>query len=448
MRQAKLSFAILVIIVMCHSCRNDQLTISKLDATLESTLNRASPEGTYSSFIMPESGDYTALIQDSRNKITEEKVILGKFLFFETGLGLDAVKESGMTTYSCASCHVPERGFMPGRIQGIADGGIGFGESGEGRTRLHLYEENEMDVQGARPLSLLNSAYVTNSSWAGAFGSGGVNAGTEHLWDNNSVTAINHLGFSGLESQNIEGLHLHRMVVNKEVLDEYGYTVLFDAAFPDINSEERYTPMAASFAISAYLRTLLPNEAPFQKWLKGDKTALSEKEKEGAVLFFSKAGCANCHNTAGLNAMNFYAIGVKDLYETGEAFNTNIDDPRNLGRGGFTQRQEDMYKFKVPQLYNLKNSPFYFHGSSKRSLREVVEYFNDGVPENANVPDENISPLFHPLHLDEEEIDALTLFLEKSLYDDDLERYKPPFILSGNCFPNNDVLSKAQMGCE
>ena len=117
-----------------------------------------------------------------------------------------------------------------------------------------------------------------------------------------------------------------------------------------------------------------------------------------------------------------------------------------MGRGGFTGKQSDMHKFKVPQLYNLKTSPFYFHGSSKRSLRDVVEYFNEGVPENLTA--QNVSPLLRPLELNEDEIDALTLFLEKSLFDDDLNRYVPAYILSGNCFPNNDLLSKAQMGCE
>ncbi len=449
MRRITTVFVLFVTILLAHSCRNDQLTVSRLDATLESVMDKASPENTYTSFIMPESGDYAALIQDPRNPITEEKVTLGRFLFFETGLGLDAIKSSGEQTFSCASCHIPERGFMPGRVQGIADGGIGFGDLGDGRTRHHIYEENEMDVQGARPLSLLNAAYLTNTSWAGAFGAGGLNEGTEHLWGvTNAATEVNHLGYAGLESQNIEGLHLHRMVINKELMDELGYTALFDQAFSDAPSSERYSPLYASFAISAYLRTLLPNEAPFQRWLKGDRTAMSDQEKEGAILFFTKAGCVNCHRTAGLNANDVYAIGVKDLFETGESFNADPDDKRLLGRGGFTGKQEDMYKFRVPQLYNLKTSPFYFHGSSKRSLREVVEYFNDGVPENDIVPTENISPLFHPLNMDEDEIDALTKFLEHSLYDEDVTRYAPPYILSGNCFPNNDVLSQVQMGCE
>ena len=66
-----------------------------------------------------------------------------------------------------------------------------------------------------------------------------------------------------------------------------------------------------------------------------------------------------------LNAMEFYALGVSDIYQrTDEHFNTSSSDPRVLGRASFTQREEDRYKFKVPQLYNLANAHFYFHGSS------------------------------------------------------------------------------------
>jgi len=433
---------------LLFSCRNDQLSISELDATLEKTLERVAPNGSTNHFILPSAGDYSQYVQDPKNPMTDAKVSLGKFLFYETGLAQDAFKDFGKATYSCSSCHVPEKGFMPGRVQGIADGGIGFGEAGEGRDKYHLYSESEMDVQGARPLSMLNVGFVTNSSWSGQFGSGDVNEGTEHMWDEHEATEVNHLGLSGLESQNIEGLKLHRMKTDKEIYDHLGYTALFDQAFPDIPTSERYNEVTTSFAISAYIRTLVPNEAPFQQWLKGDKQALSTQEKEGAVLFFSKAGCVNCHQGAGLNSNKFYALGVKDLYETGEAFNTDISDIRNMGRGGFTGDEADMFKFKVPQLYNLKNSPFYFHGSSKRSLEDVVDYFNEGVKENANVPAAQVSPLFHPLELSDDEKAALVAFLKDGLYDPDLTRYKPPYVLSGNCFPNNDILSRAQMGCD
>ena len=106
-----------------------------------------------------------------------------------------------------------------------------------------------------------------------------------------------------------------------------------------------------------------------------------------------------------------------------------------------------MHKFKVPQLYNLKDVGFYFHGASKTSLREVVEYFNAGVTENPDVPASQITNLFKPLNLNKQEVDDLVEFLENGLFDPNLERYAPTKTKSGFCFPNNDTQSKLDMGC-
>ncbi|HAD15076.1 MAG TPA: hypothetical protein DCF33_21850, partial [Saprospirales bacterium] len=105
------------------------------------------------------------------------------------------------------------------------------------------------------------------------------------------------------------------------------------------------------------------------------------------------------------------------------------------------------FKFKVPQLYNLRDVGFYFHGASKNTLREVVEYFNDGVPENSLVPASQITGLFRPLGLTPTEIDDLTEFLSNGLFDPNMNRYVPSTTMSGNCFPNNDPLSRIEMGC-
>lgn len=311
------------------------------------------------------------------------------------------------------------------------------------------YSPEQLDVQGARPLNVLNAAYVTNALWNGQFGGRDVNEGTEAVWSEHNGTTINHLGYGGLESQNIESLHLHRMVVNKDVVTSLGYLPYFDSAFSEFSEEERYSDVTASFAIAAYLRTLLTTEAPFQYYLKGDKDALTAQEKRGALLFFSDAKCAACHNGPSLNAMNFYALGVKDLHQTEHTvFNTSPNDTRLLGRGGFTGAEEDMYKFKVPQLYNLKDTPFYFHGSSKTSLEEVVKYFNDAVVENPNVPSSQIPPIFRPLGLSQAEMDDLVAFLKNGLHDPNLKRYQPDYILSGDCFPNNDLQSRIDLGCD
>ncbi|MBK8557396.1 MAG: hypothetical protein IPL65_17270 [Lewinellaceae bacterium] len=75
-----------------------------------------------------------------------------------------------MATFSCSSCHIPAAGFRPNRMQGIADGAYGFGQNGEGRTKRLDYLDAEIDAQGARPLAVINTAYVTNSMWNGSFG--------------------------------------------------------------------------------------------------------------------------------------------------------------------------------------------------------------------------------------------------------------------------------------
>lgn len=431
------------------ACVHDPET--DLDTSLADVLDRHSLTGARDFYVMPSSDNFAALPnQDAKNPVTAAKVELGKLLFFETGLGLLPKYPVSKTTYSCSSCHIPERGFTAGRFQGVADGALGFGISGEGRTKNPLYLGDDVDAQGARPLPVINTTYITNALWAGTFGSFNVNTGTESVWNQDTLVEINHQGLMGLEANNARALIVHRQVMNKAVADSLGYTAMFDAAFPEIPVGERYTRLTASFAIAAYFRTILTNEAPFQRWLKGEKTALSREQKNGALLFFGKAGCVNCHNSPSFNSIphRFFALGVKNHYQSGfDVFRTGPTDKRNLGRGGFTGKAEDMHKFKVPQLYNLKDVGFYFHGASKRSLREVVEYFNNGVPENPEVPASQISTLFHPLGLSNEEMTDLVDFLENGLFDPNMSRYRPAQTMSGNCFPNNDALSRVEMGC-
>ncbi|MDX2135006.1 MAG: cytochrome c peroxidase [Saprospiraceae bacterium] len=429
------------------ACRHDAL-VTDLDVELRTAVSAHAKTGSLDFFILPDSKDYAHIPQSPVNPISEAKVELGKLLFHEPCFSIEAKKASSVATFTCASCHIAEAGFRPNRVQGIADGALGFGITGEGRVKNALYLDQEIDAQGARPLSMLNVAFVTNSMWNGSFGHDGVNAGTEDLWGVfDPGTAVNRERLGALEGQNIEGLKTHRINYNKETVTFFGYKPLFDAAFPDVPEEERYTRKTASFAISAYLRTLLCNEAPFQQWLKGNMEAMAEEQKRGALLFFGKAGCYRCHHEPNLGSIEFHALGVSDLFENG-GLKTDINDRRNLGRGGFTGRAEDMFRFRVPQLYNMADSGPYFHGSSKKSLRELLHYFNNGVKENPRVPQSQISAYFHPLNLSEQELNDLEAFLRDGLRDPNLLRYKPERVLSGFCFPNNDPISRSDMGCQ
>ncbi len=435
----------LLFLLLLSACTQDQLP-DPLDTQLEQRLSELSPNGDLDYFQLPDSEQELGRVPAGvGNPLSPEKIALGRMLFFETGLAADARHEAGKGTYSCASCHVPSAGFMPGAKQGIADGGVGFGRNGESRGRQIGYAEEELDVQGARPLSVLNTAFVTNSTWSGKFGANHANEGTEYAWVGDAE--VNELGLDGLEAQIIEGTVLHRMRVTEGWLDTLGYRPMYDAAFGDFPVGERYTRLTTSFALSAYLRSLTTTEAPFQRWVRGERSAMRPQEKAGALVFFTKGGCYRCHKGPSLSSTEFHALGVRDLWESG-AFATGPDDIRNLGRGGFTGLEADLYKFKVPQLYNMKDSSFYFHGSSRHSLEAVVEYFNEGIPENSRVPEDQLSPFFHPLNLTEQEKADLIEFLKHGLYDPNLERFVPQEVLSGNCFPNNDPLSQQQLGCQ
>ena len=152
------------------------------------------------------------------------------------------------------------------------------------------YFPNELDVQPIRTPAALNTAYQELMLWNGQFGGTDGNAGTEAQWTEGTPKETNHLGYQGLETQAIAGLDVHRMVIDNDFLTEKGYLALFDAAFPDWPQEERYTRVTAGLAIAAYERTLLANQAPFQRWLQGNTGIMSPSEKRGAILFFGEAG--------------------------------------------------------------------------------------------------------------------------------------------------------------
>lgn len=443
-RHFAIAFVAIFFIVSCAKDKMPELI--ELDTELENLIKQVpDTNGDMDYYIIPDADDLDNIPQDPKNPLNPAKVQLGKFLFFDTGFAMNANKQEGMGTYSCGTCHIPSAGFKPGNFQGIADGGEDYGINGEDRRRHKNYVESELDVQSARPLTMLNVAFVTNTFWNGQFGAKG-NEGTEARWNDQDGTSANALGFEAIETQNFDGLKTHRILINEVLINSYGYKDLFDEAFPELSDEEKYSNFGGSLAISAFIRTLMSNKAPFQDWLKGEKDALNYNQKKGAILFFGKAKCVACHYQENLGSQEYHVLGVKDMDQI-PSYNTTSTDKRNLGRGGFTGIEEDNRKFKVPGLYNISDTPFYFHGASKNSLEDVIEYKVNALTENPRVDQEKISEKFLPLSLTEEEKMQLKEFLEISLKDPDLNRYMPDEVLSGFCFPNNDIESVSDLGC-
>lgn len=450
--QTRILTVLLSVIVVFSACKKDENTTggdtADLNGALLQAINNASNGAGADHFLLPYSTQLSKIPQDPNNPLTAEKIQLGALLFHETGIALNPMHAENVGTYSCASCHFATAGFQAGRHQGISDGGIGFGLNGEGRMPDPMYDLAELDVQPVRSPSSLNSAYQKVNLWNGQFGATGPNTGTEAQWIADTPIETNFLGYEGVETQAIAAMGVHRLEMNETICQSLDYDRLFDKAFPDVPEAERYNTEHAGLAIAAYERALLPNEAPFQRWLRGSVNAMTDQEKEGATLFFGKAGCVSCHSGPSLANMEFHAIGVKDLFETNElTYGAGLDSDANLGRYSFTNNDADKYKFKVPQLYNLSDSPFYGHGSSFRSIRDIVAYKNQAVKENSSVPDEQLAVEFKPLGLSEAEVDAITVFIENALRDPNLLRYQPLSIRSGNCFPNNDDASRIDLGC-
>ena len=427
------------------ACKDDEIIVD-LDADLESLLLDQSQGQGLSYFTLPESADYANIPQDPKNPITADKVALGQLLYHETGLAINPKSGVGMFSYSCASCHHAQGGFQAGRVQGIADGGVGFGQQGEGRQPNPLYSLDSLDVQPIRTPSALNIAYQEVVLWNGQFGATGPNVGTEANWTAGTPKETNTLGYHGVETQAIAGLKVHRMEIDS--LSNFpGYKGMCDKAFSELPEEDRISRETAGLAIAAYERTLLANRSPFQKWLRGDYTAMSEQEKRGAILFFEKAECSSCHSGPALNSMEFYALGMNDLDGPG-IYGNAPDDATQKGRGGFTGKAADDYKFKVPQLYSLRYSPFYGHGGNFNSIFDVLEYKNNAVAENSAVPSAQLAQTFRPLGLTDTELAELEAFITTGLDDSELDRYLPADLPSGLCFPNNDQQSRSDLGCE
>lgn len=439
----------LLLLPFMWSCiKQENPNPTTLDQELETALNNLSNGQGKSYFVLPTSDELAKIPQDPKNPLTVAKVKLGQLLFHETALASKPKKSEGLNTYSCASCHHAGAGFQAGVKQGIGEGGTGFGTAGEARTKDANYDASMLDVQPLRSPSAMNSAYQQVMLWNGQFGATGPNAGTQANWTVGTPIATNSLGYEGVETQAIAGLTVHRMEVNTALLSMGGYKAMFDEAFPSIPTNKRYTAEMAGLAIAAYERTILANEAPFQKWLKGDMSAMSDDEKAGAVLFFGKANCGTCHTGPALSSMAFYALGMNDFSGAG-VFGVTQEQilEAGKGRGSFTKSATDMYKFKVPQLYNLSNSLFYGHGGNFNSIKDVIAYKNKAVAQNANVPASQLSSEFKALNLSAAEVDQITTFLKKGLYDANLKRYEPSTLPSGYCFPNADAQSKTDQGC-
>lgn len=134
MRKLNLKLNIFATFIFLASCTPDLPEISDkqtIDDELLTLLSSQSPTGKIDYFIFPESDEYAKIPQDPKNPLSQAKTMLGAFLFHETGLSSAAKDPRMKGTFSCASCHHAGAGFQAGVLQGIGEGGNGFGKTGK-----------------------------------------------------------------------------------------------------------------------------------------------------------------------------------------------------------------------------------------------------------------------------------------------------------------------------
>ena len=176
---------------------------------------------------------------------------------------------------------------------------------------------------------------------------------------------------------------------------------------------------------------------PFDRYMKGDRKALSGSAKRGLALFRGKARCIQCHNGSLLSDDDYHDIGVPQnpafeedplrqitlrfqhvIRGVPESVYRKAD--RDLGLYYTTKRKADRGKFRTPSLRELKYTAPYMHNGAFFELDEVIDFYDEGGGQ-----DSNKSPLLKKLGLSDEEKEDLLAFLE-SLSSDKPLLVQPP----------------------
>jgi hypothetical protein len=273
-------------------------------------------------------------------------------------------------------------------------------------------------------------------------------------------------------------LDAHRMLdkQTEALKDVRPFVKLFQDAFPKEAAEFAATGDPAKLinnetvfrATATFMRTVVTRNTPFDRFIAGDNRALTASQRRGARLFFTKAtdggaGCFSCHSgpmfnkqpddpgVAGIGEFveqNFINVGIGD--HPVQALNAQAKgllDPTKLGDDGFPYHAQDTgraeitgnpdhrFKFRSLTLRQLRDGGNFFHNALFTKVRDVVEYFNAGIPQDPTAGAEpTLSTRFtnprgpgYPrgLGLSERQVDDLTDFLENALYDPAFRDYDP-----------------------
>lgn len=274
------------------------------------------------------------------NPISQEKVELGRYLFYEKRLSVTG-------EFSCASCHIQAKAFTDGKT-------VGVGATGEKHPR--------------NAMSLANIGYNSVLTWANPLQNKLESQLLVPLFGEHPV----EMGMVGKEQELLLILR-----------SDSQYQKMFAAAFSQEPNPINISNLAK--AIASFERTLISLTSPYDRYrYNGDSGAISASAKRGEELFNSeRLECFHCHG--GLNFSDSIAhdrLAFKEIafHNTGLY---NLDGkgaypPKNTGVYEITSEPSDMGKFKAPTLRNIALTAPYMHDGSIKTLPEVIGHYKAG----------------------------------------------------------------------
>ena len=333
------------------------------------------------------------------NPITKEKAELGELLFFDPIL-------SGNKDVACATCHYPEFGFAENLELSIGVNGHGFGSKRAFKTPNSI------------PFVKRNSQSLVNVAFNGIKQDGTLDPTKAPMfWD---------LRAESLEKQALEPIKTMEEMRGKEISEDIilhkiieriksnkTYSSLFEKAF---GSQNTVSAENLGKALATYQRTLVANNSRFDKYLRGDETALSFNELEG-MKAFGKSGCIACHNGPMFSDFQLHVLGVPDNEKLGFS---------DMGK-------DNKYAFRTPSLRNLRLTGPYMHSGKLKTLKHVLEFYEDlagDVIANPKVKVSQVDPKIAKLKVDFKDISAITEFLG-TLNDESYDKTIPKKVPSG-----------------
>ena len=221
----------------------------------------------------------------------------------------------------------------------------------------------------------------------------------------------------------------------------------FAAVFPEVAGGAPIDFFMFGKAIAEFEFTLVFADAPLDQFARGNRTAMTDGQKRGALLFFGRAGCVSCHAVAGRANEMFsdFSPHVVGVPQVAPAFGTGLGNVVFAGPGAdedfgleeITGRRDDRYKFRTAPLRNLAVSPAFFHNGAFITLEDAIRFHTNVVGESRSynpiraglpadlthrvgppVPVGVIDPLVRqPVHLTPAELADLVAFVRDGLHD-------------------------------